>query len=379
MGITRFRFEDRATGWRLDEVQFSTLNLLVGVSGAGKTRILDAIRRVVEAAAGPTWLPERASWEIGLTVEGEEVVWAGETTSELIDSPIGRVHSRSPGPVIVVERVSWGAREVLRRSGGDLWLDGERAKGANPSSSAVSLFAGHADLKTLGERLSRVRLSDATGGDVSVGFDRLVALADELRAHGTPEELSSWVQDALLLKVALMERAFPERFREVADQYSAIFPTITAVAVKSRSAGDDEQGRVHLDFAIREAGVNDWIIGSDISSGMRRTLAHLFELALSPAGTVLLIDEYEDSLGVNCLPALTEHLVARAGDLQFILTSHHPYVVNNIPREHWKVVTREGSVVTVRDALDVPGLRGASSLDGFTLLMNSPAFEEGVR
>ena len=77
---------------------------------------------------------------------------------------------------------------------------------------------------------------------------------------------------------------------------------------------------------------------------------HLLELALASPGTVIVIDEFENSLGVNCLPALSDLLLDHARELQFILTSHHPYVINNIPSTWWKVVTRQGGVVTVKDA-----------------------------
>jgi predicted ATPase len=105
---------------------------------------------------------------------------------------------------------------------------------------------------------------------------------------------------------------------------------------------------------------------------------HLFELALAPAGTVVLIDEFENSLGVNCLSQVTEHLLERAGDLQFLLTSHHPYIINNVPIRDWLVVTRHGGTVKVLDASQLPALNTKSHQDKFTLLMNLREYERGV-
>jgi hypothetical protein len=83
-------------------------------------------------------------------------------------------------------------------------------------------------------------------------------------------------------------------------------------------------------------------------------------------------------MGVNCLPEITDHFL-RYSDLQFILTSHHPYVINNIPWQYWKLVTREGSEVTVKDATSVSALSTASSLDRFTQLLNLEEYAEAIR
>jgi Fe-S cluster assembly ATPase SufC len=104
---------------------------------------------------------------------------------------------------------------------------------------------------------------------------------------------------------------------------------------------------------IKEKGVESWIDQGDISSGMYRTIIHIAELYLSPNGSLIIIDEFENSLGINCIDAVTEDLILDQGDLQFILTSHHPYIINNIPMDYWKIVTRKGGVVTVRNAKEL--------------------------
>lgn len=111
-----------------------------------------------------------------------------------------------------------------------------------------------------------------------------------------------------------------------------------------------------------------------MSSGMRRTLVHILELVLCPRATVLLIDEYENSMGINCLPAITNHMLDRAGELQFIITSHHPYVINKVAKDHWMVVRREGSVVELLPASAIPSLDTRSSQDAFVQLMNSKEY-----
>ena len=108
---------------------------------------------------------------------------------------------------------------------------------------------------------------------------------------------------------------------------------------------------------------------------MLKTLMHISELYLSAEGTVILIDEFENSLGVNCIDILSDLLFDNR-KLQFIITSHHPYIINKIGMEYWKIVTRKGGVVTARDAKDYN--LGKSRHQAFMQLINLEAYKEGI-
>ncbi|MEP0852923.1 MULTISPECIES: AAA family ATPase [Cyanophyceae] len=129
-------------------------------------------------------------------------------------------------------------------------------------------------------------------------------------------------------------------------------------------------------ISIKERGIDQWIVQGEISSGMFKTLMQISELYLAPEGSVILIDEFENSLGVNCIDVLTEDLLAQNRNLQFIITSHHPYIINNIGMEHWKIVTRRGGVVTVKDAKNFN--LGKSRHQAFIQLLNLEAYSEGI-
>ncbi|MDL5054282.1 AAA family ATPase [Oscillatoria laete-virens NRMC-F 0139] len=121
--------------------------------------------------------------------------------------------------------------------------------------------------------------------------------------------------------------------------------------------------------SIKEKGVQDWI--KNISSGMFKTLMYISELYLSPDDCVILIDEFENSLGINCLDNVTDLILSNRKS-QFIITSHHPYVINNISPAYWKIVTRKGSLVTVKDAKDfhIPDSRQKAFIDLINVLQN---------
>ncbi|MCI0663516.1 MAG: ATP-binding protein, partial [Acidobacteria bacterium] len=181
-----------------------------------------------------------------------------------------------------------------------------------------------------------------------------------------------------------------EEFGKVREAYTEIFPTVLDIVLNIKLAEDaleewsgaDAEGSLEfkewLSLGVKEKGVEEWVLNDQISAGMLRALIHLFEIALAARGTVIIVDEFENSMGVNCLPQMTDHFL-RHSDLQFILTSHHPYVINNVPWRYWKLVTRAGSEVTVKDATSIPSLDSASSLEKFTQLLNLEEYTEAIR
>ena len=63
-------------------------------------------------------------------------------------------------------------------------------------------------------------------------------------------------------------------------------------------------------------------------------------------------------------------------DIQVIMTSHHPYIINSIPFECWKIVTRSGCDVTVHSADELNiGIR--SKHEAFMQLLQSNAYKTG--
>jgi predicted ATPase len=123
-------------------------------------------------------------------------------------------------------------------------------------------------------------------------------------------------------------------------------------------------------------GVQTWIHEFQLSSGMSLSLQYIAELYLCADNTVILIDEFENSLGINCIDAITDSIVAQKRDLQFILTSHHPYIINNINPENWKIIARKGGSVRNYNAeqLDI----GKSKHAAFTQLINLDEYADGI-
>jgi predicted ATPase len=143
------------------------------------------------------------------------------------------------------------------------------------------------------------------------------------------------------------------RFESIKNRFKEIFENIDDIyAIIVDSGEDNELHQIYINEIIKKENVRLVLNQDDLSSGMLKTFWHLAEIYLSPRNSVILIDEFENSLGVNCLDSITEELTDSDHQLQFIITSHHPYVINNIRPSHWKIVTRQGGEVTVKSAED---------------------------
>lgn len=123
--------------------------------------------------------------------------------------------------------------------------------------------------------------------------------------------------------------------------------------------------------------LDTWIPQDRISSGMLRTLVHIIVITLAEDGDVILIDEFENGLGVNCIEEVADMIINPEQDLQFVITSHHPYVINNIEYKWWKIVTRKGSDVSAHTAESLR-IGNHSKHDAFLQLVQSSAYQTGT-
>ncbi|MFY0574204.1 AAA family ATPase [Cystobacter fuscus] len=381
MLLKSLTFEDKRTGWRLESLRLDRFNLLVGASGVGKTRILRAIRSVAYIGLDlPDWhTSPGARFDVHCEHAGQDYRWQFDSAARFLapgddeGSAAPPVGSKS---VVLQESLHSNMEGLLVQRDQDRFLfKNKELPMLNRSASALQLL----------DEPSIVQLRRAFGSYILGALEAqgaVYAIVNPerlVRIFGSPELLIGLGGLPPVAKAFVLQEGYVDEFKKLKQLFIDIFPTIEDVAVDRQESGVLKGSqRERLSFKLKERGVPSWIDGSDISSGMVRTLNHLVDLMLAPAGTVVLIDEFENSLGVNCMGPLTDFILSRANDLQFIITSHHPYIINNIPKSYWKLVRRKGSTVRVTPASEIPALQGPSAQDDFIRLINSPEFEEGM-
>ncbi|MEO5376192.1 MAG: ATP-binding protein [Magnetococcus sp. DMHC-6] len=389
MSIVSFEFENREIGWRLQKTHFSPFNLLVGTSGVGKSRVLRALRTVRNVVIKGA-RANGCSWSLELDIEKHIYQWKasvslipGMVSDDTLfgeeDDDAGR-NGVGP-PIFETETIVLDGKELVfrKQDEGIFRFNNSSLPKLKDSESVISLLEKEDVISPLYLNIKRFIFSNK--GDDDFIFP--------LPAHNTKKyssflELQASVDRYFLYRAWIMQEQFLENFKEISNRFVDIFSTIEDLKLISLNEIEGVLvppwfSRDSVTLAIKEKGVKGWIPAKRLSSGMIQTLTHLLELALAPKDSVFFFDELENSLGVNCLPQVVDAMRERMGEVQFILTSHHPYVINNIPYESWKIVTRKGSEVTVRDASEINALQTKSAQDRFFLLLNSPEYEEGIQ
>jgi predicted ATPase len=373
MKIKKVAFWDNLREWRFEPICFSNLALLVGVSGVGKTQVLQRIVSLQEIANGDSL--NGFEWDITfLTLNNVEYRWQGEFETkknlEIITNKEDEINKFR----IVREHLLKDEKVIIERTPNKILFQGKQTPKLSPFQSVVEILNQEEEISPVRQAFNKITYSDNSSSLNGIYRMPEIEMSKILQEN---IELNS-IQESKMsinIKLFLISHNNPDIFDKIKQKFIATFPQVEDVKIEPVRYKNDPSHPL-FPIQIKEKGVKDWIFQFNISSGMLKTLVHISELYLSPEGTVILIDEFENSLGINCIDVVTD-LIMENRNIQFILTSHHPYIINNIGMEHWKIVTRKGGVVTVIDAKDLN--LGKSRHQAFTQLINLEEYNEGIK
>ena len=378
MKIQSFKFSNNKENWHIQEVKFENLNLLVGGSGVGKTRILKALELIRDVALGSNRNLDDLEWSINFSHLGQNYRWELKSSSTKKEEISLNVNESKQTEIVYEKLVRYdddSELEILIRTISDSKFNNKDLPKLKRTESAITLFSEEDLIIPVDQAFKQLIFNFETSQRVMfrIDSDILTTYLDEEAIN--PPSLFKYVfaDVPAIIKAFYLQKFLPDDFNEIKEYYIDVFSEVNDVRVSSERTSD---GDFRLFLEIKENGVEDWIPQERISSGMFRTLIFLVEVITAPEESVILIDEFENSLGINCMAELTDFILDKSPDVQFILTSHHPYIINNIPWDNWQIVNKSGNKVRVRKAPDIPELNTASSLDKFTQLINLLDWEE---
>ncbi len=234
-------------------------------------------------------------------------------------------------------------------------------------------------IKPAFEGFSKIIYSDQTDSTREAFRIKFSDTQKLLKTHKSLKSIQESKED-IRIKLFLAYKNSPKTFNTIKERYIDIFPQVEDVKVEPLDYDDDDNlpffFKEYPFIQIKEIGVDKWIKQENISSGMFRSLIHISEIYLCNEGSVFLIDEFENSLGINCINELTNDILSSKRQIQFILTSHHPYIINNIGYSNWKLVTRTKGVVHAHSP-EVYNI-GKSKHDAFMQLIQLEQYQTGV-
>ncbi|OQX07303.1 MAG: hypothetical protein BWK80_49650 [Desulfobacteraceae bacterium IS3] len=383
MTIRKFKFHDKLRGWKLNEVSFGNFNLLVGLSGVGKSQIIEKLNSICHV--GLTSQKEDVydcEWKLDISIEGFNYIW--EVAMSSVDRDRNDIHliGAYDVPYFIKEKVICNGEEIVSRSKDKFLWSKDSLPKLSKNESAITLLRDEDIISPLYKALKYFIFRQISS--FIQPFDK--SSIKRLRHNYPTLDSLRRAKDVIwYVKAYILQEDYPSEFELIKEQYKEIFK-ISDIKIGTMRELEPLGFQIGLPIqqewfavGIKEFAMSDWITNNRISSGMLKTLLYLLEIYFAPKGSVIMIDDFENSMGQNCLPQLTDYILRYSNDIQFILTSHHPYVINNIPTKWWKIVTRKGSEVTVKDADSIPALKTGSKLDKFTLLMNLKEYEEGIQ
>ena len=379
MRINKFIFNDKTSEWSLDGISFDRLTLLVGASGVGKTQILKAILALRQITEGDSI--SGIQWNVEFeTVTGQNYTWEGEFENKWPQSfiEVEDEEMKKNNPKILREKLTFKGKNIIDRNSYETKFQGKKTLKLSPQQSIIYILKEEDLIKPVFDGFKKVIFSDQSESQrepFRINFFNANKLVGK---YNTLKKIQESDED-IRIKLYLVSKSDPKTFNKIRDRFCEIFPQVESLKYEPMDIEDDDIPIFLKEFPviqIKEIGVPKWIQQGKISSGMFRTLIHVSEMYLCPEGTVFLIDEFENSLGINCIDELTNDILKSSRQVQFVITSHHPYIINNIDFSNWKLVTRKSGVVKT-NPID-KFINGKSKHDKFMQLMQLKQYETGT-
>lgn len=377
MKIISLSFEDLRTTWKLEHLSFKDMTLLVGTSGVGKTKILKALDTLKSIALGESLSPIK--WELEFETNNRRLIWKGNIPENKIifnfsKSIFAKEKTNNVDQYESLIEIKKDQNTLLfERKGNIIKFQDILVPKLTSDKSCIDLFSNEDQMKQIIHCFKRVFFFEFEA-------ERQFGLNEIILENGNNDSneakalrILKMLDIPILVKLATTYKYFNNVFEEIKEEFIDVFPLVEDIRFKTvKNINEDGDEFKEYDLEIKENN-GIWISRTDISSGMLKTLFYISMLHLVPKDSVLIIDEFENSLGINCIDILSDSVVSNSK--QFIITSHHPYIINNISMNKWKIVSRKGNVVIGKDSAEYN--LGKSKHDAFKQLINLKVYSEG--
>jgi len=379
MKILNLSYQDKALKWSLKSADFDNLTLLVGASGVGKTQILLAIIRLRSVADGKSI--SGVKWGIKFQTLTQDIYeWEGEfeNKGEIDFYNDDDEDVKRNKPSIINESLTLNNKVIVKRDRKSIVFEGKETVKLPNQQSVIYLLKEEDLIKPAFDGFGKVIFSDQTDSTREAYRIKFSDTQKLLKNNKSLKSIQESKED-IRIKLFLAYKNVHKVFNTIKQRYIDIFPQVEDIKVEPLDYEEEDIPYFFKEYPfiqIKEIGIDKWIKQENISSGMFRSLIHISEIYLCSEGSVFLIDEFENSLGINCINELTNDILSSRRQIQFILTSHHPYIINNIDYSNWKLVTRTKGVVKTHPPTEFN--IGKSKHDAFMQLIQLEEYQTGI-
>jgi len=362
-------FENDPQHWKLDQCDFSQINLIVGRNATGKTRLMNVINglckilsaRTTEAFQSGTYQTEIAlsgkvyslclEFANGQVIKESLKVDKDERLTRDADGK-GKIYYEQEGKFIEFQ-VPPTAIAIQQR----------RDELQHPFVVELSKWARGCQAYLFGSSLGKDRV---------VGLASLEVLLEKQEGHGDVES-----------PISTYTKAF-NQYGEAFDK--AVIRDMGQLGYNLTEVGMDDMRQFPLQLNLSEPLFGMFVREKDrdaklpqmyMSQGMFRALALVIHINVASFGkqrTLVLVDDIGEGLdferSASLIDVLTRH--AKETDLQIIMTTNDRFVMNRVPLEYWSLLRRTGATVHAYTERNCPKefaefkYMGLSNFDFFT-------------
>lgn len=373
MKILTYRYWQTGTQkWEISEVELQKVNLLVGDSASGKTRFLNTLFNLGSIASGSKNLGS-GCWKITFEHKGVNYRW--EIESDKDDDGVHFVNSE----ILIKKGESGREQKIVVRDKDSFKFLGKKIPKLKKTQVSISLLEEEDEIKPLRKGFGNILRRNFSSNALD-NTTRVELIPGFLLDENMDLEKLYHLDTSINLKLYYLSKKYPEIYKSICDQYLSIFSFIKRCDMKNLKEFSSQAPKTGLVpvFSIKERNIESWIPLDQLSSGMKKVLLILTDSHIAPDGSIYLIDEYENSLGINPINFFPSFLDDLAKDIQYLITSHHPYIINNIPVENWLIFHRKGPNVKIRYGEENLKRFSKSKQQKFIQLVNDPFYMEGI-
>jgi|GEM_PF-1162424 len=376
--ITSFEYHGpESNPWSFSRTTLNRVNLFVGISGSGKTRFLNALFNIARMVTlGKSLVetqgkPFEGGWKMSAGVDNYQYYWECHTTASedgiIINSEIlKRITDNSIEELLIERNI-----EIIIFLGNNLPKLDKEVCSINllKNESSIAPF-----YRMFAQGLRRSFQDTALNNSSS--FDTLkISFVDRFKKIPKLENLFKH-DFTVSSRLFFFQECFKNKYEIVENLIKNIFPTIKEIKIDLYK---EIPGTLMPILYIKERGVSKWIPITELSSGMQKVFLIITDILTMPGNCFYIMDEYENSLGINAINFLPSFIEEYGADNQFFISTHHPYLVNNMPIKNWVLLNRNGSNVSASYGSSLEEKYGKSKQQAFIKLINDPLYLEGVK
>jgi len=377
MKIIKYKYSDiDEPGWSFDEVCFGDVNLLVGLSASGKTRLLYTIFNLGAFTVRQNFF-KNGHWNLEFEQGSIKYNW------EIITKRISATTS-----LIAKEMLYENSKLIVERDEDKFIFKGEKIPKLPLQQTSIYLLKETECIKPIYDGFSSITRREFFKNaleEQAINLPITLKISEEFKVaadQGRHNFLSKLHKSGFPVSARLyfLEKHLKEDYIIITNYLKLIFPFIEDISFLDITKFEPNfpiKGEMPI-FCIKEKHVNKWISYQALSSGMQKVILFLTDIKTFPEGSIYLVDEYENSLGINAINIFPSFLSEVKQDIQFFITSHHPYLINNIGIKNWYILHRKGSNVKFLYGEKNIERFGKSKQKAFVQLLNDSFYREGI-